>query len=592
MKNRKIFLTIASLALIILTAGVIYLALLFKERESLIISAYFGVLGIVVTILWTNYSKKSETEDSKNAPKQYESHFAITSLLLSFIYILIVLLLQWNYKIWLTIGIIVFIGSAIWIFILGILSKQSLSGQEDFIVKPEKIWRIIWNMLPARFGYERNPILNVLIIYSSEGENQAKQIQQRYEQAKDELRIDEHLCVDNNKKQLENKLTTTNYIGIHLIYTEDIKSKMIWVRELCYEWANNNKSKPVVYTNYTDEDQPLNYGTSNKESDGILCLFQRTHSLSESWREQANIQHKFLKWSSVFFIITLIGLNFLFFNRLKNIDNSESIPESINKGQIVLVGGGTVKEYIEQTIDSTKFSRGNLLFIPMRTEFGCEQLGDAGFTKQLQGKVIIMSSEYQKNESIFGLERNKTIKHILEIYLRKDTFYIKSKGIDWLNTDVKEGISLDALKKKIDSNNNVKTIFHTNVGSGTYNFYKNLINSVTKEKAVYYAGTDGKTDFAKHNNYIILTRSFYDPIPDSNRGIERINIKGEKEMSPATGDLFLYIPITENEMANGRPYVIPSYIQEFLNSLGKKISPQIEVNQHGTIIRDTLYHYP
>jgi len=583
MKNKKIFLTIALFMVIISTGGVIYLALQFKEFENSIINVYFGVLTIIIPIFWSSYSKKFETENANNIKKRYKSGYAaITFLILSFIYILIVLLQQWNI-IWLIIGIIVFIGSAFWSFILGIRSKLSLSGQENYSVEPENFWRVIWNMLPVHFGYEKNPILNVLIIHSKEGGNQAKQMQQRYEQSKDELWIDHHLCVDNNKKQLVNKLTAINYIGIHLIYTEDIKSEMSWVRELCYEWANNNKSKPIVYTNCTDEDQPLNYGTSNKDSDGILRLFQRTHTLSESWQEQATIQHKFFKWLFVTSIAILIGFNLLFFfNRKKN-------EEQINKEQIVLVGGGTVKEFIEKKIDSTKFSTDNLLFVPMPTTLGCEQLGDKGFTKRLQGKVIIMSSQRQKNDSVFRLFDNSTIKHILEIYLCQDNFYVRSEGIEWFNEE--KGIDLKTLKEKIETSN-VEKVFHTNINSGTYNFYKESIDAAKEKKKseVYYAGKETKTSFAGKKNYLILTRSFYDPIPSSNNTTKKINILTE-EGGLAEGELFLYIPITDFEITDNSPYQIPSHIQKFLNSINVKEFPtRIEVNQHGkTIIPDDSY---
>jgi len=597
MKNKKFFLAVASLIVIILSVVVVWYALSNKEHESLIISTYFGVLGIIISVLWSNYLKQTEIENINNRRKHYKSGYvAITFLILSLVYMLIVFLFQWDDRIWVLTGGVTILVSAIWTIILGILSKQSLSGQEDCIVEPEKFWRIIWNMLPARFGYEKNPILNVLIIHSAEGADLAKQMRQRYEQTKNELWIDLHSCVGNNREQLENRLTTRNYIGIHLIYTEDIKSEMPWVRELCYEWSQNNKSKPIVYTNCTSEHQPLNYGTSSKDSDSILRLFQRTYSLSELWREQANIHHKFFKWLTIFFIIILSGLIYMFFNTLKSNE------------QLILVGGGTVKEYLEKNINTKIFPMDNLIFVPTPTGIGCEKLGDEGFTRQLQGRVIIMSSEYQEREDSlviknFRLDRNTTVTHILEVFLCRDTFYIKSKGINNFDTFIKKdtggstlGITKSALIEKIEKDNNIKRVFHTNERSGTYKFYENVIKvaknkGFTDSESVYYA--DEKDEkFNRHNNYIILTRTFYDPIPKPQTSISKINILDSLGKKPELGNLFLYIPITDKEIKNNR-YVLPNHIQKFLESIESKVCFPKEIdgiNGYDIMISDTSYN--
>jgi hypothetical protein len=589
MKNKKLFLVVSLLMAISVVTTISGLILWHYKKDvnaiSIIVGVYFGILSILFFVFQMIYNSKKESGSVNSGRKRYKSgYFIIPIWIFSIIYISIGLLYKWEYTM-LYLGMCVCLISLIWILILRILSKQSLSGQEDCIVEPEKFWRIIWNMLPARFGHEKNPILNVLIIHSIEGENQAKQMQLKYEQAKDELWIDHHLCVINNKKQLENKLTTINYIGIHLIYTEDIKSRMPWVRELCYKWASNNKSKPIVYTNCTDEDQPLNYGTSNKDSDGILRLFQRTHTLSESWQEQADIQHKFFKWLFVSFITILIGFNLLlFFNHPKN-------EELISKEQIVLLGGGTVKEYIEQKIDST-FSTDNLLFIPMPSALGCKQLGDEGFIKRLQGKVIIMSSERQKNNSAFRLGDKSPIKHILEIHLCTDTFHIRSVGIKgW--QDIDDGIDKKTLIRKIETDSKIKTIYHTNENSATYNFYKDIIDAAKKMKKntdIYYAGKE-KTSFTDKNNYIIFTRSFYDPIPPNSKiRAKKINVLDE-DGNVEMGELFLYIPITNTEMPDNHPYEMPSQIQNFLNTIGiEKFPTKIEDNQYDKkIISDSLF---
>jgi len=569
MENKKFFLMITSLAVIILSVVVFWVTLTYyKEYGSLIVSSYFGVLGIAIPIiLWSIDSKKSETKNRNNIQKHCISGYvSITFLVLSGIYILITLLFQWDYK-FIIAGVIVFLISAIWTFILGILSKQSLSGQETCIVEPEKFWRVIWNMLPAHFGLEINPILNVLIIYSAEGECQVKQMQQRYEQAKDELLIDQQLCDINNKKQLKNKLAKTNYIGIHLIYTEDIKSKMPWVRELCYEWANNNKSKPIVYTNCTNEDQPLNYGASNKDSDGILRLFQRTHTLSESWREQSNIQHKFLKWLSFFFTLILIGFTTLFLNQ-------EQKP-------IVLVGGGTVKNYIENRKLSN--SKHDLLFIQVPSDEACERMDDDGFMEPIKERLIIMSSKRQDNTS-FKLE-NLSDKYkpanILEIFLDYDTMYVKSKGVKWDAGEKMDGITLKALTEKLNKDTTI-TVYRTNKGSGTYDFYERLIDTIKNPKDTYTFSSSKKLQ--EKNNYIVLTRSWFDPLHNNGENnITKIFIRDSIPGPKSRGELFLYIPIQEEKKDK---LIIPKNIKEFIKDLRGNFNLNLEHIRGSRIITD------
>ncbi|MCL2510554.1 MAG: hypothetical protein FWF09_00725 [Bacteroidales bacterium] len=599
MKNKKILTICFWLSIIVLAAVA---GLIIWEYYDTVpdviekVTGYcFSILGILITIFVSQLQMISRQKDESESSHRKAKHNKLGNIIIPFLMVslfFVLLSFLFDFVLYLKWGIGVFVLCAILTIILGSLSKQSLRGQENSIVEPEKFWRVFWNMLPSRFGYERNPILNVLIIHSAEGADQAKQMRQKYEQTKNELWIDLHSCIGNNKEQLENRLTTRNYIGIHLIYTEDIKSEMPWVRELCYEWSLNNKSKPIVYTNCTSENHPLNYGTSNKDSDAILRLFQRTHTLSELWREQANIQHKSFMGLSFFFAALIAGLiSLLVFDRLNNSKQMniepivEQIVERINIEPIVLVGGGTVKEYIEKEIDPN-YPTDNLLFIPMPTGLGCGQLGDEGFIKQLRGNVIIMSSERQEKDSVFRLFNHDLMQNILEVYLRTDTFYIKSRNINWNDKDT--AISLENLTKKINADNDVKIIFHTNVNSGTYNFYKPLIDSVKKDKKPYYAGKMA-TNFTQIYNYIILTRSFYDPIPNSGKKIKKIDILTKVD-SIATGDLFLYIPITQKEVKEGDKYEIPDHIYEFLGAIRKKYFPPIhDIVNDETIIRDTSY---
>ena len=557
MKHKKLFLRLALVISFILTGFVIWWALN-NEHESLIFGAYFPIWFFIVSHIWRNLPKKPEPDDTEDIRRyNKQGYYAIPLLLVSFVYILVVFFsLRDDDNIWWFLiggGIFLVIG-LIWTLDLRKQSKQSLSGQDNCIVEPEKFWRVLWNMLPARFGNEKNPILNVLIIHSAQGEHQAKQMQQRYEQAKDELWIDQHSCKGNNKNQLINKLTAINYIGVHLIYTEDIRSEMPWVKELCDEWANNNPSKPIVYTNCTDETLPFNYGISNKDSDGILRLFQRTHTLSESWREQAGIQHKSFWWIFISFIIILIGLGGLFF--FNNMNNNNSI---------VLVGGGTVKTYLKEKIDNKKFSVDNLLFIPMPSGDGCKQLGDEGFMQQLQGNVIIMSSK-QQDTSAFNLKNGTRIEHILEIPLcTEDKFYIRSNCRNINENDKDTSISLKSLEEKIKTYDSI-IIYRTNVNSGTYDFYKTLIENLENmgKKTVPY---DEKSSFPEKQKYIILTRTFYDPpAAVANLNTQILYIEDEKGEIEAE-DLFLYIPITKYELNKHNKYIIPDKIYGFLNSL-------------------------
>jgi Ca2+/Na+ antiporter len=590
MKKIKISKIIFWLLIFVLTAMAAIWIWLNKDGElgsvtERVITLYFTILATVISVFQLIDQKKDEAESKQYKMKNNKTgNVIIPFFVLSLFFIPLSFLL--DFSLYLKIlGIGICAVCAIWIIFLGILSKQSLRGQENYIVQPEKFWRMIWNMLPARWGYENNPILNVLIIYSKEGEEQAKQTREKYKQAENELRIDCHLCEVNKKEQLDNKLNTTKYIGVHLIYTEDIKNDMLWVRELLFEWASKNKSKPIVYTNYTTDEQPLNYGTSSKNSDGIIRLFQRTHTLSELWQEQSNIQHKFFKWLSVFLILFFAGLIFMLFKPQKNNE------------QLILVGGGTVKEYLKKNIDTKEFSKDDLIFIPTPTGIGCEKLGDEGFTNQLQSRVIIMSSAYQEREDSiviknFRLDRNTTVKHILEIFLCRDTFYIKSKGINGFDT---LGIKKSELIEKIEKDNSIKRIFHTNKESGTYKFYKNVIDAAEKKSlknSVYYADEKDEA-FNRQNNYIILTRTFYDPIPKPRESITKINMLDSLGY-PEQGNLFLYIPITEEEIKKNC-YVLPEHVQKFLESIQKEegkvnFPKEIDnINGYDIMIRDTTY---
>jgi hypothetical protein len=584
MKNKKLFLVV-SLLITISVVTIIGGMILWHYKEnvnaiSIVVAVYFGILSILFFVFQMIFDKKKENESINNGRKRYKSgYFIIPIWIFSIIYILIALLYKWdNTMLYLGIGVCVI--SFIWTFILGILSKQSLSGREDFIVQPEKIWRIIWNMLPARWGYENNPILNVLIIYSKEGEEQAEQTREKYKQAENELRIDCHLCEVNKKGQLDNKLNTTKYIGVHLIYTEDIKTDMLWVRELLFEWANKNKSKPIVYTNYTTEEQPLNYGTSNKDSDGIMRLFQRTHTLSELWREQSNIQYIVLKCFSFSFIIILIGLVTLFLNRMKNDGQNNG-----EQKQIVLVGGGTVKDYIE----NKKLSNDNydLIFIPTPSNIACGQLGDDGFMEAVQDAVI-MSSKRQVHDSVFNLERlsdKHKIKNILEVFLDYDTMYVRSKGVEWKE----ECITLEALAKKLSNNPSIK-IFHTNPGSATYDFYEKTIDTLKNKKDVYYLSQT----FQEEKECVVLTRSSFDPLSGKDKTINPkiYIIDSEKHKNKEFGELFLYIPIRSAENKN---LIIPQIIQNFIKDIQKdkenkdKFELDVKVDENNKIKPDPKY---
>ncbi|MDR0232112.1 MAG: hypothetical protein LBI82_08335 [Dysgonamonadaceae bacterium] len=175
--------------------------------------------------------------------------------------------------------------STLSVIYLAVIAYLSFNATE--IIAPEWLWKLLFNKISTRFESASKSEINVLLLYASDCESQAKEIQDQNEA--NSLNIVHFNCNGKTRQELKCVLENNTFFGIYILLSPELESEQNeWYFDCCQSWANNNMDKPIVYSPINTKSR-LHFGKVSREKYkyGILRLFERTQERADLWERQS-----------------------------------------------------------------------------------------------------------------------------------------------------------------------------------------------------------------------------------------------------------------------------------------------------------------
>jgi len=228
---------------------------------------------------------------------------------------------------------------------------------------------------------------------------------------------------------------------------------------------------------------------------------------------------------------TIVSQNQVIAQKLDSLKNPDSL--------LILYGSGTVQSYLESI---EVYANDKLKIIPSPSISACTSLGDDVFVRNLFDKIIIMSSTEAKEEDFMVNKKTRPNNNILEVCIGTDVLYLYTTDKKIYKEYGANGIRPDSLIKLLKTPS-TKKIYLTSDQSGTWAEYSKLTNklidsSYVKDRIKAY---NRFTNFAGIDNFILLTRSSYDPLKNKKTPykITVLDAEGHDKIE----SLYFYIPV-------------------------------------------------
>jgi hypothetical protein len=260
-------------------------------------SAIITILTAIIAFIKLVMKKQS------NNPKHHSSKGTASYILLPvFLIISGTMICLWYYgveiSVWLYVAFVISLVSILWMATIA-----SLSFNKKEIMQPAWIWKLLFYKIP-KFGTNSKLKINILLLCANDYENQAKEIINHNEENA-LLDIQIFNCSDKSQQGLTDYLRQHNFWGIYILLSPELEENE-WYYESCKNWTSNNKTKPVIYTNFNTTSN-LSFGKvpSQNYKYGILKLFERTCKQADEWEKQAK-NHRIVCFSTLLLIITVV----------------------------------------------------------------------------------------------------------------------------------------------------------------------------------------------------------------------------------------------------------------------------------------------
>ena len=274
---------------------------------------------------------------------------------------------------------------------------------------------------------------------------------------------------------------------------------------------------------------------------------------------------------SLLSLLISIGLNVFYepFWVNKIIHTNEQIKSQMSNETLILIGGGTIHEYLEGNGMLNKcyeiIGKNSVIPIRIASLDACKTLKDETESSST-GWVVLSSTKATSEDFMDSKEADefKRKKRIIEVSLAQDKLVVITTKDECLNqiANEKDKISIDELKNilgQLDSNNFV--IFTTSANSGTLKLYKDITgyDFTNFNNAKVF---DLNTTYPEKTPYIILCSDIYKPQNyDYNKSnLYHIYSSTDKKNDFIEKELFLYF--TAN--CNGNSMDIPNSIKKFI----------------------------
>jgi hypothetical protein len=250
---------------------------------------------------------------------------------------------------------------------------------------------------------------------------------------------------------------------------------------------------------------------------------------------------------------------------------------------LILYGGGTVQYYLQSK--GVNVFKNNRIIIPAPSGVARASLKDDVFLGHLRDKVIIMSSKKAEDKDFSTNSNSVPDYNVLEIFLAIDTLYVRTTN-KFIKEKYKDKILVSELKQLLTEIHKGKLsldVCATSINSGTRDSYSALTNHIidsisTKEYTI-------NSDYIGNDTAIILTRTYYDPLPTGR--YTPIYILEDGNNKAYTSEVYLYIPVSLDK--NNR-IIIPPHTLEFLQEVKpkKRYTDIIGKKDGSLIIRDDV----
>jgi len=276
--------------------------------------------GLVSIVRYITIHKKHSEE--KNYSYKDIVGYVLIPIFLILTGIILYLGSETNIYLWISFAI-----STLSIIYLIVIAYLSFNATE--IIAPEWLWKLIFNKISTRFESSSQSEINVLLLYSSDCENQAKEIQDQNE-ANSPITIVHFNCNGKTRQELRNVLETNTFFGIYILLSPELESEQSeWYFDFCQNWANCNMDKPIVYTNINTKSR-LHFGkvSSKNYRYGILRLFERTYERADLWERQSK---NYRIACCMIMIFVIVGFGLFSYKKNNEIKTKSNEIQSLNE---------------------------------------------------------------------------------------------------------------------------------------------------------------------------------------------------------------------------------------------------------------------
>lgn len=246
-----------------------------------VISLLFTVIPVLISAVRYITAHKKHSEGKNYSYKDIVGYVLIPIFLI-LAGIILYLGGETNTYIWVSFAI-----STLSVTYLAVIARLSFNATE--IIAPEWLWKLIFNKISTRFERSSRSEMNVLLLYASDCESHAKEIQEQNE-LNSPIKIFHFNCDGKTRQDFYNFIEAKTFYGIYILSSPELENEQNeWYFECCQNWGNLNMDKPIAYVNLLNSNARLHFAkvASENYKYGILRLFERSYERADLWERQS-----------------------------------------------------------------------------------------------------------------------------------------------------------------------------------------------------------------------------------------------------------------------------------------------------------------